>query len=151
MTFDIWHLTIDIYWDLTRSTHYWDIARSIEISQDLTKSTEISQYLLRSHKIYRDLKRSTDLAFYILHLLFDIWHLTCHDIWHLTFNIWHLISEVLLFYVWHFTFDIDMPCLILMILAQSYLIITDGFCGYLSNLSLISQSVGRSQFGSNRC
>ena len=33
--------------------------------------------------------------------------------------------------------------LILMILAQSYLVVTDGFCGYLSNLSLISQSVSR--------
>ena len=34
--------------------------------------------------------------------------------------------------------------LILTILAQSYLIITDGFCGYLSNLSLISQSLSHS-------
>ena len=32
--------------------------------------------------------------------------------------------------------------LMLMIVAQSYLIFTDGFCGYLSNLSLISRSVG---------
>ena len=33
--------------------------------------------------------------------------------------------------------------LILMILAQSYNLFTEGFCGYLSNLSLISQSVSR--------
>ena len=94
LTFDIWlwhamtwHLTLDIYWDLTRSTEisqdllrshkiYWDLKRSIEISKDLliwqftfgiwhywdlTRSTEISQDLLRSQQIYWDLTRSTHL------------------------------------------------------------------------------------------
>ena len=117
---DIWHLTIDIYWDITRSTHYWDIARSIEISQDLTKSTEISQDLLRFQKIY---------WFGILHLIFNIWHLTlirhCHDIWHLTLichDIWHLYAM---------TFDIsegtDSTS------TDAYDIGTDGFWGYLQS------------------
>ena len=54
------------------------------------------------------------------------------DIWHLTFDIWHL--------TW-----LKATALILMILAQSYYIFTDGFWGYLSNLkSLVSQSVSQS-------
>ena len=96
---------------------YWDLARSIEISQDLlrshkiywdlTRSSEISQDLLRSHKIYRDLIRSSDLASYIFHFVFDIWHSMTFDIWHLTFDIWHLTIDnwQLTFDIWHLTFD----------------------------------------------
>ena len=71
---DIWHLTFDIYCDLTRSA-------------------EISQDLLRSHKIYWDLKRSTDLALYIWHFTFYIWYLT-FTMWYLTFDIWHLTFDI---------------------------------------------------------
>ena len=95
---------------------YWDLARSIEISQEL----------LRSHKIYWDVIGSSDLASYISHFVFDIWHLTfdieitwylTFDISHFTFYIWPLTFDnchlTLIFHdidmPWHLTFDIDIP------------------------------------------
>ena len=52
-----WHLTFDIFHLLRSHKFYWDLTRSIEISQDL----------LRSQKIY---------WFGILHFTFGIWQLT---------------------------------------------------------------------------
>ena len=130
------------------------ILRSHKIYWDLTRSTEISQDLLRSQKIYRF--GILHLTCGIWHLTFEIWHSKCHDIpWHFTFDIdatWHLKFDMpwhsITFDVWHI-YDIwhltwlkvlTALALILMILAQSYLIITDGLCGYLSNLTLFSRS-----------
>ena len=59
------------------------------------------------------------------HLTFDIWHLT-FDIWHLTFDIWHLTWLKVL----------TALALMFMILAWSYLIFTDVFWGYFSNLKI---------------
>ena len=140
-----------IYWDLTRSTdlakYIWHLTLTChEMSFDMW-------HLQRSHKIY---------WFAIIHLTFGIWHLACHDIWHLTFEIWRLTFDIwhwysMTFDIWHWytmTFDIwhltwlkelTALALILMILAQSYNMFTDGFCGYLSNRSLIvCQSVSQS-------
>ena len=118
----------------------WDITRYTEISQDLLiwqntfdiwysnfylwhlASTEILQDQLRSHKINWDLKRSTDLALYIVHLTFDIdmpWHLT-----------WLKVLTAL--------------APILIILAHSYHIFTDGFWGYLQSKKIISHSLTHS-------
>ena len=67
------------------------------------------------------------MSFILCLLTFDIWHLI-FDIWHLKFDIW----------IWHLTWHGT---------SKQYLlnpnVFADGFCGYLSNLSLISQSVGR--------
>ena len=84
---------------------------------------DISQDLLRSHKIYWDLTRSTEISKDLL-----IWHYV-FDICHLVFDIWH----------WN-----HMTWYSKMILAQTYLIFTDGFWGYISNLKTFTQSVGRS-------
>ena len=84
--------------------------------------------LLRSHKIFWDLKIGTDLAFYIVHLVFDI---AIIYILHFTF------------YILHFTWlkVLTALALILVILAQSYRIFTDGFWGYLQSKRNMSDSV----------
>ena len=125
LTFDIWTFTFDIWrwldiWHLTFDI--WHLLRSHKIYWDLARSTETSQDLLRSHKI-------------IWHFTFGNWHaipwhltLIWHGIWHLTFDIWHLTWLKVL----------TALALILIILAQSYLICTDGFWGYLKPKKIIS-------------
>ena len=121
---DSWGITV--YSEIYKM--YWDLTRSIEIAQDLlilqntfdiwylnfyflhlTFDIDTSfhiWHLLRSHKIYWDLKRSTDLALYIWHLVFDIWHAMTFDIWNLTFDIWHLTFDMPWHdMTWHLTFD----------------------------------------------
>ena len=139
---------------------HWYLTRSTDISQDLLRSHKIYWYgkihltfdirtftfyiwhlkfetsfhiwhLLRSQKIYWDLKISTDLASYIWHLTFGIWHLTFHDIWHLTFDIWHLTWLKVL----------TALALVLLILAQFYQISTDGFWGYLQSKKIMTYRV----------
>ena len=52
-----------IYWDVTRSIEIsQDLLRSHKIYSDLTRSTQSSQDLLRSHKVYWDLTRSTEIS-----------------------------------------------------------------------------------------
>ena len=150
-----------IYWDLARST---DISQDLLISHkiywDLTRSTDMAKYIwhlilglllstfdiwnLKPHfifDIYWDLRRSTEISKYLLiwHHTFDIWRLVI-DIWHfMTFDIWHLTFDI-----WHLTWlkVLTALALMLLILAQSYHIFTDGFWGYLQskkNYELLTQ------------
>ena len=71
---------------------------------------------------------------YLYAMTFAIWH--WYDIWlwyAMTFDIWHL--TLICHDIWHWTFlkVVTALALMLMILAQSYLIFTDGFWGYLQS------------------
>ena len=129
MNFYFWHLTLT--WHLT-----------FDIYLDLTRSTEISQDLLRSHKIY---------WFGIIHLTFGIWHLT-FGIWHLTFGIWHLVFDIwhaktfhdiwhwyamefdiwrLSIDIWHLTFDIIWKCAIAIAIGYLHRIWVECKCAWV--------------------
>ena len=83
------HYTIDALAKSTQSDYNsWDIRICIEISQDLTRSIEIS--------IYWDLTRSTEISkdLLIWHYTFDIWCLTFDMPWRsMTFDILHLTFD----------------------------------------------------------
>ena len=105
----------------------------------------ISKGLLRSHIIYwQDLPWVDYLDLTRSHMTFDIWYMTfdiCHltsDIWHLTSDIWHLTSDILHLTsdIWRLTWHDTLKwywCN-----PNSFI---DGFCGYLSNLSLVTHNM----------
>ena len=76
-----------------------------------------------------------DIGWNLWHLIYDIWLLT-FDIWHLSFIICHLSFDI-----WHLHLTFDMTWYSSMILTQYQFILTDGFCKYLSNMSLTNRSV----------
>ena len=121
LTFDIWLMSFYILHIIFYISHFTSYISHL--------TSYILHFTFNISTVY-----ILPLKFDIYYLTFDICHLTC-GIWHLTFDIWHLAFDI-----WHLTFVIWHN----MVLSNNPNSFVDGFCGYLSNLSLITRSVGRS-------